>query len=644
MFKYKIKILLLISIAFISANFILYTISNINKEQRIQMELKDNIKNLQIHYEILLYNQKTIAKTVYKSTINTNGFIDIISKANQSTDEEKIKLREKLYHLLKDKYSILKENGVLQYQFLLPNNISFLRMHKPSKFGDDLSDVRADFKYTNKMKKATRGFSQGRVSHGFRNIFPIFDKNNKYLGAMEVSFSSESFQKHLTKISKIHTHFLVNKSIFTAKSWERDDSILKYIQSSEHKDYLLNITINHTHEICIIENKQKLSSSREDINKNIKKGDKFALYTVHSGNHVDVISFYPIKDFNNKKTVAWLVSYEESDFIYATIKAGWIIKITSFFLFFLLGYYMYKQVVSKQIIKQEHRLLNDVLNSTEDLMFVTDFITVSFLNRKFRNFMNINSSDEFNKKTNNNLLSIFEQNNGYLNTQLLEENETFASHILKTNEEERVVSILDKDNNRKAFTINITKTNYHENDDYLVTLSDITKLKEKEIKIENKAYYDGLTAVYNRNKFDEIIEEEMHRIKRYKHPLSIAIIDIDHFKNFNDTYGHLIGDEVLIMLAQTLNNKIRDTDTFARWGGEEFVILFTETTIENTKIIAENLRKSIEDLEHKVAGKITVSFGITQYIEDDSLETMFKRCDEALYLAKDQGRNRVCIK
>ena len=122
------------------------------------------------------------------------------------------------------------------------------------------------------------------------------------------------------------------------------------------------------------------------------------------------------------------------------------------------------------------------------------------------------------------------------------------------------------------------------------------------------------------------------------------MFDIDHFKDFNDTYGHLIGDEVLIMLAENIDKHVRNTDTFARWGGEEFVILFPETTTEEAKIVCEKLRISIEHLSHKTAGGITASFGITQYIENDTIKTMFKRCDDALYEAKENGRNMVCVK
>lgn len=249
------------------------------------------------------------------------------------------------------------------------------------------------------------------------------------------------------------------------------------------------------------------------------------------------------------------------------------------------------------------------------------------------------NNDEVNKDTNHRIFNIFNNIDGYLHAGLLEDGEHPVSLIKRTTEDERMVTILDENLNARAFKINISKTNYE--DSYLVTLSDITQLQVKHQQTRKKAYYDGLTKVYNRNKFDEVMQDEIAIVRRYKHSLVMAIIDIDKFKDFNDTYGHLVGDEVLIMMAQNVNNNIRTTDVFARWGGEEFVILFRETTLENAIIVANKLKDEIEECKHPVAGGITASFGMSTFKDDDTLETLFKRCDEALYIAKENGRNRV---
>ena len=120
-------------------------------------------------------------------------------------------------------------------------------------------------------------------------------------------------------------------------------------------------------------------------------------------------------------------------------------------------------------------------------------------------------------------------------------------------------------------------------------------------------------------------------------------MDIDHFKLINDTYGHLTGDTVLKEFTNFCKNNIRKTDTFARWGGEEFVILMSETNIKEAKEMCEKLRIGIENLKIDDLPNITASFGLTQMLSNDTQENFFKRADKALYVAKNSGRNRVEI-
>ena len=632
----KIKLYFLLLLLLVAMNGAVYKLTEINQQQRIDLVLQKNIKTLRTHYEIILSTQKLTAQSVYNSTLQLEGFINILSQANQANIQEKAVLREELKKLLDKKYEIMKLKGVLQYHFILPNNEVFLRMHKPSKFGDDLTEVREDIKYVNETKQPIVGFTQGRTAHGFRNTFPIFDKNDTHIGAMEVSFSSDSFQEYLTSISYIHSHFLVKKDIFDAKTWARDDLILKYQQSAEHPNYMITMTAQHTKEECIVQNKTKLAPVLNEIHDLEALGKPFAVYVEHEDSHIDVVSFLPIKNISSK-VVAWLVSYEENDFINMTLKSGLIIRTVSFFLSLILIYFIIIQIRSKEKIKREHNLLNDVLSSTEDLIFVTNFKEVGFSNRRFKELLHIEYTSEYHED----ILNIFVATDGYLHKGLLQEGESFVSLIQRTPEDDRIVSVVDKHFSIKAFKIDISKTNYQNEDDYLVTLTDITKIQEKQIKTEIKAYYDGLTGVYNRNKFDESIAHDIELCKRYETPFSMAILDIDKFKDFNDTYGHLIGDEILIMIARYVENSLRATDMFARWGGEEFVILFREVDVNKATKIVEKIRKNISELKHDSAGSVTVSFGLTEFKVYDTAETMFKRCDEALYKAKENGRNRV---
>lgn len=167
------------------------------------------------------------------------------------------------------------------------------------------------------------------------------------------------------------------------------------------------------------------------------------------------------------------------------------------------------------------------------------------------------------------------------------------------------------------------------------------KLQEQIQEVEYNASHDRLTGLYNRREFESIFEKEMHRAKRYGYTLSVVLFDIDDFKKINDTYGHKIGDEVLISISILVQKIIRDSDIIARWGGEEFIIIFPESDLENTKEKAEMIRKTIDDEIFPKNLHVTCSFGVTTYLKEDTSDSLFIRCDDALYQAKNKGKNNV---
>ena len=119
------------------------------------------------------------------------------------------------------------------------------------------------------------------------------------------------------------------------------------------------------------------------------------------------------------------------------------------------------------------------------------------------------------------------------------------------------------------------------------------------------------------------------------------MFDIDHFKKVNDTYGHAVGDYVLKTLSQIAKKNIREIDYLIRWGGEEFIVIALDTKLRGAEVLAEKIRKAIEDYNFEKVGRVTVSFGVTQFTQDDTEDSFMKRADDALYQAKEKGRNRV---
>jgi diguanylate cyclase (GGDEF)-like protein len=172
-------------------------------------------------------------------------------------------------------------------------------------------------------------------------------------------------------------------------------------------------------------------------------------------------------------------------------------------------------------------------------------------------------------------------------------------------------------------------------------LIEIAERKHYESKLKELSEVDHLTMISNRRKLIEVLVYEMEKAKRYARPLSLIMLDLDHFKKINDTYGHNAGDSVLITTVQIINDILRKTDVFARYGGEEFIILCTESGQDGATALAEKIRVAIENFNYHIVGKVTISAGVAEF-NGESCETDFiNKADSALYSAKRLGRNMV---
>ena len=170
---------------------------------------------------------------------------------------------------------------------------------------------------------------------------------------------------------------------------------------------------------------------------------------------------------------------------------------------------------------------------------------------------------------------------------------------------------------------------------------DITQRKRDEEEIHLLATTDSLTGIANRREFSSILAREVERAKRYGVPMSLAMYDLDYFKRVNDTFGHDVGDYVLQAVTDLVKENIRATDVVARWGGEEFMVLMPQSDMQAARIVAEKLRLAIAGHGFDKVGELTASFGVAAFEPQDDLNSLLKRVDDALYLAKERGRNRV---
>ena len=176
----------------------------------------------------------------------------------------------------------------------------------------------------------------------------------------------------------------------------------------------------------------------------------------------------------------------------------------------------------------------------------------------------------------------------------------------------------------------------------LLKFARIVEAKTAEAFNMNKlAIEDRLTGLYNRAHIETVLSQEIEKAHRYRYPLNIVILDIDNFKKINDAFGHLAGDSVLKDFARLLHLHLRGSDTSGRWGGEEFMVIFSKSDISNVLLTSERLRKEIVNHSFLFVDKITVSMGVAEYQHGETMRDLIERADQCLYKAKHQGRNQV---
>lgn len=456
-----------------------------------------------------------MARFSYESMIFNNHIVHLLAKASQGGVEQQDQAREQLHKALLKDFKWLKTHQVRQLHFHLPGNISFLRFHRPNKYGDSLVKVRHSINLVNQTKKPVFGFEEGRIFNGFRHVYPLFF-HKKFVGTVEISYGISGINQVLAHKGESSDIFILSNAIIDQKLFSDEKS--NYTASPFGKEWLidktaieesLNMSLLPQDIISTINAKVKKTftdtiakrASCQGCSKAIKINQKF--YT---------ISFLPI--FNTKDEKAgYILSYADDTFL--------------------------------PIIHANQKLFNGLiilLNATLSIMLYV------FLNMRLKALKNIQYS----------------------------------------------------------------------------------------------AVHDELTGVFNRKELTDDLPGLLSLAQQTEQPLGIIFFDIDHFKNFNDTHGHMMGDEVLVSISHLVESNLRQQDLFVRWGGEEFIIVIPNTNLEMLKIIAEKLRKSIE--EHKFTHlnlSASSSFGITLSTSNDSPESLIDRADKNLYLAKERGRNNV---
>ena len=328
-----------------------------------------------------------------------------------------------------------------------------------------------------------------------------------------------------------------------------------------------------------------------------------------------------IYEHNHHKKIIFEISHEKKDFLILVL-----IFITVIFILIL--YFLNK-------LHNRRNLLSAVINTSDDLIYYKDHkLKYIGCNDAFEKFVNKSKKEIIGK----NDFELFE--NKY--AQIFKENDL---KVLESKEMSIDNEWLEINNKTLLFQSKRRPLKYEDSIrmGILGVNRDITNLFEIQKELEEQAIIDELTKAYNRKSFNEKVNERIELFKRYENYFCMALLDIDNFKVVNDTYGHDIGDKVLIKVSQIIKQNIRTTDTLFRIGGEEFIILYPKTLLDEAFSSAEKIRILIEKENIIENHPITISIGLAQINENDNKDTIFKRVDDLMYISKKNGKNKISV-
>ena len=327
-----------------------------------------------------------------------------------------------------------------------------------------------------------------------------------------------------------------------------------------------------------------------------------------------------------------------------------------FVVFFLLSITLliYKQLKHSEKLQNEvnrrtneiestKQLLQQIIDTNASFIVLADGKNVIYANKTILECAGYSSVNEF-IENNEDISDMFEKvkdNSNFIQT--YNDGIHWIEYLKKERKSKKLKMLILKDGGSRYFRPFVKEIKTNDKTLHLITFDEITNEYVKIKELEHMASTDTLTKLFNRSKLNDVLEKEMALSTAISSPLSIIFIDIDHFKNVNDTYGHDVGDKVLVAIAKIISSSTRIGDIAARWGGEEFMITLQATDAANASILAEKLRVSVETFTFPIVGQLTISLGVTEYMNNESEEKFIKRVDSALYEAKESGRNRVVM-
>ncbi|MDP3588040.1 MAG: diguanylate cyclase [Sulfuricurvum sp.] len=596
-----------IKIIFILSLLILAVVSTMTA-YGLMHEKKENDRRLSEAYEHvhLTYNE-TIKDTIHfyqaraEANFRSPGVLKAFYEGNHTA----------LYELMKPRWEVMQHENpsLVVMQFHQANGKSLLRLHQPEMYGDKIATERPMVAYAHANTQNVSGFEEGRQGLAFRVLIPVFDQGI-YIGLIEFGIATPYFTDKIRRFTGYDAFFFVNKSIL-----------------GHFGEFRKSVTIGQNFGVDIPLSDESFLQHYAQLH--VKLQNDVITYD-HQAYEVNVL---PIKEYRSRPIGAIMFVRTTDDFsvhMRHTIVASGLIALLLIFIMGLIVDRIYSFVTAKMSFQERYAQM--ILDSVPAPVIVTDGKSLIAASDAFLQYFHFETLEAF-KHEHQCVCEYFEEGDTdeYLMPMRNDQRwtEFMLEHPHKTHKAKITI-----DGVCTIFEVRISVLNLNDTLRYVVIFNDISCMQQQSMS-------DPLTGAANRLYFSMVYSHAINVARRTGKPLTLIFIDIDHFKKVNDMYGHLVGDVVLKRIAQIVTNRIRNSDIFSRWGGEEFVLLLPDTSLDEAIGVANSLKEAIYFEEFDKAGSITCSFGVAILDESETGEDLLKRADEKLYEAKETGRNRI---
>jgi len=556
-------------------------------------------------------------------SVQSYNMAKIVSKTNGASKETRDKAREELLNKFTTFYTTKKLQSLEGMHIFDKDGRSLLRFHRIDKHDDNIMELRKSLQNMSKNFSYQKGMEVGRYKESYRFQYPLF-YDGEFVGSYEYSVSFRALQEEMQK-------FFAQQYVLLLNASEVDRVLVDYAKEKRYIKYLVGDTLYYFQKNLFdskkgMENFEKVLGLYR-VHKILNSGTSGVVDVFIGGEMYDIV-IKPMLD-TSSRDIGFLIAIEKNEHLSELKNALFMDILLSTLLSLSIFIFIIKQIKNKNYVRE-------LINVQKDMLIVSDGTGIKDANSTMLEFFGYKSLNDF-LKEHSCVCDFFVKEDGFLEEEI--DGKYWINYIKESENKEHKVKIKDRKTSQYR-VFNVEHTLLKMTNSLFIVFKDITQEYEEYKKLKNRANYDSLTNIYNRGSFEYYLESQIKKAYKTGNVFSLIMFDIDYFKKINDTYGHDVGDIILKELTLLVSSHIRESDIFARWGGEEFMII-SMNSLEHSEILSEKIRKVIENNNFSIVKDVTCSFGVSQYNVGDTKDTIIKRSDNMLYSAKENGRNKV---